>query len=522
MIGCAADVRPLGLFQAFSSVLLAGFAAAAAADEPPLTLDPSSPPTSIEIEETTDAWEHDDWAVTAPPIPEVLPEPAPRAEGYQGIWFTLGQFGDYGDKYSGGLGTYTAKHRPLAVYAPEVNTTFFVYGGAKDGERYLLCMIGAYDHATGEVSRPVIVHDKEGVDDPHDNPSLSMDAHGHLWVFVSGRGQRRPGYIYRSVLPHDITYWEQMLELEMTYPQPFYVPGEGFALFYTRYTRGRELYFTSSTDGFTWTDEIKLAGMDGHYQVSDAGDGRIFTAFNFHPGRNVDKRTNLYYIESDDFGRTWRTVDGVEVEIPIEDTHSPALVHDYRYDRRLVYVKDIALDGNGRPVVLYVTSASHFAGPPGDPRHWVIAHWNGVAWDRTEITTTTHNYDMGSLYVEDDPVWRIIAPTEPGPQPLGTGGEMALWVSPDRGTSWTLERMITSDSTRNHKYARRPVNAHPDFYAFWADGDPDAFSESDLYFVDRTGTALYRLPRIMTEDWAPTIPVKSVADTGNSPAPETE
>ena len=33
--------------------------------------------------------------------------------GYRGIWFTLGQVSEYGDKYSGGLGTYTAKHRPL-------------------------------------------------------------------------------------------------------------------------------------------------------------------------------------------------------------------------------------------------------------------------------------------------------------------------------------------------------------------------------------------------------------------------
>ena len=47
----------------------------------------------------------------------------PKDDGYRGIWFTLGQytdspygrgdwkgFWDYGDKYSGGLGTYTAKH----------------------------------------------------------------------------------------------------------------------------------------------------------------------------------------------------------------------------------------------------------------------------------------------------------------------------------------------------------------------------------------------------------------------------
>src|SRR5687767_8564395 len=44
--------------------------------------------------------------------------------GYRGIWFTLGQFSKHGDKYSGGLGTYTANHVPLAVYAPQVDKTF--------------------------------------------------------------------------------------------------------------------------------------------------------------------------------------------------------------------------------------------------------------------------------------------------------------------------------------------------------------------------------------------------------------
>ena len=34
------------------------------------------------------------------------------AQGYRGIWYTLGQVeSEYGDKYSGGLGTYTVKHR---------------------------------------------------------------------------------------------------------------------------------------------------------------------------------------------------------------------------------------------------------------------------------------------------------------------------------------------------------------------------------------------------------------------------
>ena len=115
-----------------------------------------------------------------------------KAEGYRPIWFELGQKYPDGDKYSGALGTYTAKHVPLAIYAPEVDKTFFVYGGTTRADaRYLLCMIGSYDHETGEVSRPTVVHDKQGVDDPHDNPSLLVDDQGYLWVFVSGRGRTR-------------------------------------------------------------------------------------------------------------------------------------------------------------------------------------------------------------------------------------------------------------------------------------------------------------------------------------------
>ena len=99
-----------------------------------------------------------------------------RFEGYRPIWFELNQKYEYGDKYSGALGTYTAKHRPLAIYSSETNKTFFVYGGTKDyDQKHLLCMIGVYDHSTGEVSRPFVVSDKMGIDDPHDNPSLLID-----------------------------------------------------------------------------------------------------------------------------------------------------------------------------------------------------------------------------------------------------------------------------------------------------------------------------------------------------------
>ena len=187
-----------------------------------------------------------------------------KADGYRGIWFTLGQYlGDeheYGDKYSGGLGTYTAKHVPLAAYAEQVKRTFFVYGGCVPGTRHLLAMASYYDHRRGVVPRPTIVHDKAGVDDPHDDPSIALDEHGHVWIFVSGRGRHRPGFKYRSAKPYDVDAFELVSEEEMTYPQPWWIEGRGFLYLFTKYTGVRELYWNRSPDGRDWTEHRKLAG----------------------------------------------------------------------------------------------------------------------------------------------------------------------------------------------------------------------------------------------------------------------
>jgi len=63
-----------------------------------------------------------------------------------------------------------------------------------------------------------------------------------------------------------------------------------------------------------------------------------------------------------------------------------------------------------------------------------------------------------------------------------------LWTSRDEGATWQRTRQVTDGSKFNHSYARRPMNAHPDFYAFWADGDPLKPSESSLYFINRAGS----------------------------------
>jgi len=425
-----------------------------------------------------------------------------KADGYKGIWFTLGQFSKYGDKYSGGLGTYTADHIPMAIYAPEVKKTFFTYGGttAKD-DRHLLIMVSYYDHQKGVVPKPTIVYDKIGVTDPHDNASISLDDKGFLWVFVSGRNTSRPGLIFKSKSPYSIDSFKQIKVGEMTYPQPWWIDGKGFLYLFTKYTKGRELYWSTSADGKTWSPDQKLAGMGGHYQVTNVRNGRLVSVFNYHPGGDVNKRTNVYAVQSDDLGKTWKALDGQIVQTPLTDARCAALVHDYEAEGKLVYINDLNFDRDGNPVIMAVISRDFKPGPQGDPREWTIIHWKNGQWHFNNVCNSTHNYDMGSLYTEDK-VWRIIGPTEAGPQKYGTGGEMALWESSDEGETWTKIRNVTHNSSRNQSYARRPLQANPEFYAFWADGNADQLSESKLYFCNKTGDKVWILPYDMKAEFA--------------------
>jgi hypothetical protein len=433
--------------------------------------------------------------------------------GYRGIWYMNQPSGDeYVYKYSGGLGTYCADHQPFAVYRPEVEKTFFVYGGAAENDdRRLWHMISYFDHKTKNVPRPTILLDKK-TDDAHDNPVLTIDEAGYLWVFSTSHGTSRPSYIHRSRRPYDIDAFELIPAMRQdenggkpvdnfSYMQAWHQPGHGFLCFFTKYNypAARTNMFMSSSDGVNWSRWQRLAAIEeGHYQVSAVGQRRAGAAFNYHPkGKGLNWRTNVYYQETPDFGTTWRSASGSPLTLPLTTVENPALVHDYRPDGLNVYIMDLVYDGHDRPVILYLTSKGYESGPKNDPRTWTTARWTGQAWDIRPAFTSDNNYDMGSLWIESDGSWRILGPTETGPQAYNPGGEVVLWVSRDEGQTWTREKQLTKNSPHNHTYVRRPVNAHPDFYALWADGHGRRPSPSSLYFCTRDG-ATYRLPRTMT------------------------
>ncbi|WP_028665276.1 BNR-4 repeat-containing protein [Runella zeae] len=449
-------------------------------------------------------------------------------DGFRGIWYYIGKLNnEYVHKYSGGLGTYPSNHNPFAVYSPTAKKTFFCFGGAsKDAKPSLLHEISYFDHATGEVARPTIVLDK-ATDDAHDNPVLNIDAQGYIWVFSTSHGVERPSYLHRSRSPYsidafdkiDATYLKDGKEVpfnNFSYLQSYYQKGKGFFHLMTHYERGvlkygakkprRTIGYITSQDGVKWS-AIQDIGIieEGHYQTSAQWKNKIGTSFNMHPdtekGAGLDYRTNLYYVETTDFGKTWHNAQGEKINLPLSTPQNGGLVKEYRSQNLNVYINDVAYTAKGNPIILYVTSKGPDPGPEQGPHTWHVAYWNGKAWEIQVVTTADHNYDMGSLYIENQNTWKIIGPTEAGPQPYGTGGNIAVWVSKNQGKSWVKERILTPNSAYNHSYVRRPQAFHPDFYAFWADGHARQASESSLYFANQKGE-VFRLPRQMSENKA--------------------
>lgn len=452
--------------------------------------------------------------------------------GYRGIWYSNQPSKDeYVYKYSGGLATYPANHYPFSVYIAKVNKTFFCYGGADITGKTLLHMVSYFDHSTGRVPKPTIVLDKK-TDNAHDNPVMNIDSEGYIWIFSTAHGTNSPSYVHKSLKPYEINAFEQIAVTKVedgksvpmnnfSYLQTWYQPEHGFINLFTHYDRKvipnqpakprRSISFMTSPDGVNYSTWNDLATIEeGHYQTSGQYKDKLGTSFNYHPvkeGENgLNYRTNLYYIQTKDFGKTWQSAGGKQIQIPLTTIENDALVKDYASSGLNVYINDLAFDPEGYPVILYVTSKGFEAGPAQGPRAWHTARFNGEDWEIMPLTHSDNNYDMGSLYIDKKGEWQVVGPTNVGPQPYNTGGEMVLWKSNDQGKTWK-GKAITANSEYNHSYARRPVNVNKDFYAFWADGHGRKRSLSHLYFCDSKGN-VYQLPEQMDADFVKPVRLK--------------
>ncbi|RRN77726.1 hypothetical protein EIM50_18145, partial [Pseudoxanthomonas sp. SGD-10] len=315
--------------------------------------------------------------------------------------------------------------------------------------------------------------------------------------------------------PYDISEFELVNATEMvngervpftnfSYFQVYYEEGKGFLALFSRYDakHRRVIGFNTSKDGQHWDKWRVLGNIEGgHYQVSAIDNGKIGVAFDYHPaGKGLDYRTNLYYLETTDWGKTWTTVDKQEPILPLTSRDNIALVKDFTVQKLNNYLLDVNFDSKGNPYILTISSKGPQPGPKNGPRDWNFFYVKEKgSWGNTVITSSDSNYDMGSIYAEGSRKVKIIAPTEVGPQAYNPGGELAMWISKDSGKTWKIEKQMTANSSMNHSYVRRPHYVEKGFYGLWADGNGRKPSESNIYFTNKKGE-VFRLPRSISAD----------------------
>lgn len=376
-------------------------------------------------------------------------------------------------------------------------------------------MLSWFDHSTGWVRRPVVIHDRD-TNNAHFNASLAVDEAGYIYVFANSHGlggldhspqalARRESVVYRSIGPHDPSVFEVLRRDNFSYSQPWPRPGGGLLWLHTRYQQvgdgvRRVLYYGLCADAAgAWQPTRLVDAHAGSYQVSWSDGARVLTAFDVHPSEiGVDARSGLHVLEIDLTSGQVTNHAGNPVQPPVLE---PGKVVLREHAGSLVYLKDIAFDDDGSVAILYLTAAGPEPGPDGGPRTWRVVYRAAgqTQWRDVVVGTSDHNYDHGILTL-DGSRWTVTGPMDPGPQEHATGGTVITRVSADAGHSWsTVARVPTS--TRNHTYVRKPYGASSSFWALWTDGHALAPSPSSLYFAGEDGEVVC-LPTEFDGEWA--------------------
>lgn len=284
---------------------------------------------------------------------------------HQASWYELPAWDSNGyPKYSGPLSTYTAKHIPTAVNGGGVD--YYTFSENSSGSLII--------YIADNLGNKTPIRAIPNVIDPHDNAVVNYWG-GYIWVVAAARGNKRMGYSYRSKYKNDISEFIEVGSGFWAYPHLWEA-----ALLYTNYTEDntRELHARTAN-----CDQKLVSG--GHYNISYYDGDYIHMAYNWHENKNLDMRTNLYYMKSSD-GCVWTDKDDNVLALPLSEFDNQTLIHETV--GKYTYLKDIhVIDDEVN--ILAVVSDSFY--PDSGSRNL----YNFTINNSTLISEVGHNYNTG-------------------------------------------------------------------------------------------------------------------------------
>jgi hypothetical protein len=341
--------------------------------------------------------------------------------------------------------------------------------------------VAAYDHETGEVATETVR--KELQRDDHASPALFVLPDGRLMVFYSGHGGR--WMICRTTFyPEDIGWWGDEVAVAPfttdwrghTYPTPVRPSGEDRPISMFWRGPGFDIVRSESDGGQSWTEAVPFFenGEDRPYtKLAPDDDGAIhFALTDGNPG-DIESNS-IYYLRL--AGGELTRADGTPVagidELPLRPSDCEIIFDSVR-EGLSAWIWDIAVDADGRPVIVYVVFAAE------DDHRYRYARWDGTSWNDHEITPaggwfptvrrgsqrfTTH-YSGGLALDHSRPSVVYLS------REIGGVFEIERWVTSDRGATWT-SRAITANSEKNNVRPFVPRGGAPDGpRVIWMHGD---------------------------------------------------
>jgi hypothetical protein len=343
---------------------------------------------------------------------------------------------------------------PRSVYHEGRHRRTYTGWVARDGS----VQVASFDHDTGQ--RAVATLKARLQVDDHNNPSILIRPDGRLLVFWSTHAGPTMWY-RRSARPEDITAWEPERVFPTntpgsrgyTYPNPVQLSAEANRIYlFWRGGNFNPSFSTLNTGTSTWSPARTLIRnpADRPY-VKYAGNGRDTIAMAFTQAHPRAGRTNIYYAayRAGALRRADGSVISTMADLPIAPGEGEQ-VYNWETSGK-AWVHDVALDGAGRPVIVYAVFPTD-----GDHRYR-YARWDGAGWVDREfargggsmsVDPREPNYSGGLSLDHDDPGTVYLS------RQVGGRFQAEVWTTPDGGASWS-SRSLTSGSAL-HNY--RPVS----------------------------------------------------------------
>jgi hypothetical protein len=370
---------------------------------------------------------------------------------------------------------------PRAVYHAGTHRRTYLGWVTRRGD----IVVAHHDHGSGKTESSVL---HPGLDrDDHANPALLVREDGRIDAYYTRHAGRKM-YVRTSLRKEDATAWGPERTFAPNtgkwgrdgycYPNPVRLAAEsGRRYLFWRGDHWKPTLSRSDDGGRSWSaGRIVLmrkgagAGSRPYVKVDTDGESRIHLAFTDGHPRN--EKTNSIYYAAYDRGAFHRA-DGKKIvaidALPFQPRQADC-VYDGRQTGVRAWIWDVAVDADGRPVIVYARL------PAESDHRYHYARWTGKRWDDHELcaaggwfpTTAAGkrerepHYSGGVVLDHDDPTVVYLS------RPIDGVFEIERWSTADGGETWS-HASITSGS-KHHNVRPVVVRGHasrPGFRVAW-------------------------------------------------------